>query len=170
MILQNLWLRTRLTFHEAIDFAFGAFRSPCAQARPTRELELSDLEDRVLLSAVPAAAMMPEQPAPAVELDQVAGMFPESAGDAAQPADLPVDDVAALFGPASNDQNGAVEHIDVAEADERTETTRKELVFIAPSVVISSVCGIKATLTRSASTSTNVRLTPSTATDPLLAI
>ena len=35
-----------------------------------------------------------------------------------------------------------------------------------PSVVTVSVCGIRATLNRSASTSTSVRLTPSTATDP----
>src|SRR5262249_58888558 len=41
---------------------------------------------------------------------------------------------------------------------------------LKPSVVTSSVCGIRATLKRSAATSTTVRLTPSTATDPLATI
>ena len=41
---------------------------------------------------------------------------------------------------------------------------------LKPRVVCSSVCGISATLNRSLSTSTSVRLTPSTATDPLLTI
>src|SRR5205823_2511018 len=41
---------------------------------------------------------------------------------------------------------------------------------LKPSVVIVRVCGIRATLNRSASTSTSVRLTPSTATEPLVTI
>ena len=54
----------------------------------------------------------------------------------------------------------------------RTSVSRftRSPILRRPSVVTASVCGIRATLKRSSSTSTSVRLTPSTATEPLLAI
>ena len=77
MFLQSLAIRTRLLIDDTLRLARTCLAGD--RPAPVRQMELSELEDRVLLSAVPAAAVMPEPPAPAAELDQVAGMLVESA-------------------------------------------------------------------------------------------
>ncbi len=55
---RDMRLRTRLAVDAAIGTVAASMRRE--QKEPARHLELSELEDRVLFSASPAAAVMPD--------------------------------------------------------------------------------------------------------------
>ena len=78
MVLQNWLLRARFSVQAAIDLAVRPFRSPYAPG-PARELELSELEDRVLFSAGPAALL--PQTVDAAPLDAAGQSLDPTAGN-----------------------------------------------------------------------------------------
>ncbi len=79
MILQELLLRTRLTLNSAMATTVQPFRSASAQQRSPRDLQLGELEDRVLFDAAPAA-LLPEIPGGAL-VDSHGQTFDCASGD-----------------------------------------------------------------------------------------
>ncbi len=121
MVLQKILIRTRL----AIDAAIEPFRSASARRNPHTELKLDDLENRVLLSAVPVPIVTETlDAAPADTADQT---FDHAAGDISQQHTTVANAVEAEsnVGQAPPDELGS--HNDVVDI-------RHELVFVDTSV------------------------------------
>ncbi len=117
MFSRNFRQRTRLAVGEALA-ALRDKLTASTVAHPTRHLELTELEERVLMSASPAAVMAPE----AVD---VALLDPSAAADAAS-----FDDVAATEDAQLNPAGESAAALSADERFKNDQEPRHELVFV----------------------------------------
>ncbi len=123
--------KSRFRFLELLDRTLSELKVPAASVG-TRSLDLSELEERVLLSAAPAAMVAPAQMAQTVDV----ALLNPSVGAQSATSDLPAigdpvlgDSVASVeAGPGDVGLNGVEEQSLLAELDEVLADVDQELV------------------------------------------
>jgi len=139
--LNDLKLRTSLAFNELLDRVMRAVQTP-EESPSSRPLELEQLEDRVLLSASPAAVVM-EAAASASSagqmdtFDSASLSTGQSSADTASPNATDVDaviaetDLQAVREDSSTNRDAETGDLSTTRSD---QTVRQELVFVDTSV------------------------------------
>ena len=125
------WVQyTRLVVHSSLDAVLCSWRLNATPPQPPRELDLSELEDRVLLSAVPAAMVM-ESPdvAPPNLAEEALQVGTLEAGSTAAQVSTSWDGTE--IGEAAVQQ---LDRVDALLAGSEELAVRRELVFVDPSV------------------------------------